>query len=61
MKNYLGVSKIAKITGKERTTIIRWIQSGRFGDVKKVGNEYQVTHEQFLEWWQGNLKGHSNE
>jgi len=56
MKNYLGVSKIAKITGKPRTTILRWIQAGKFGDILKVENEYQVPHEQFSQWWEQNMK-----
>ena len=55
MKNYLGVSKIAKITGKPRATILRWIQSGQFGEVMRIGNEYQITHEQFLIWWKHNM------
>ena len=55
MKTYLGVSKIAKITGKPRATILRWIQSGKFGGVSRVGNEYQITHEQFLAWWKHNM------
>ena len=55
MKTYLGVSKIAKITGKPRATILRWIQSGKFGDVNRVGNEYQITHEQFVIWWKHNM------
>jgi len=56
MKSYLGVSKIAKITGKPRTTILRWIQAGKFGDILKVENEYQVPHEQFYLWWKKNMK-----
>ena len=55
MKKYLGVSEVAKITGKERSTIIRWIQSGKFGNVPKIGNEYQVSHEQFSGWWEDNV------
>jgi excisionase family DNA binding protein len=59
MKTYLGVSKIAKITGKPRTTILRWIQSGQFGEVKRIGNEYQITHEQFLIWWKRNMNSNN--
>ena len=56
MKNYLGVSDIAKITGKERSTIIRWIQAGKFGNVLMMGNEYHISHQQFNIWWEHNVK-----
>jgi len=55
MKSYLGVSKIARITGKPRATIIRWVQAGKFGKVRKIGNEYQISHEQFSTWWEQNM------
>lgn len=57
MKSFLSVSEIAKITQKERSTIVRWITAGKFGNVRKVGNEYQVTHEKFRKWWNKNMKG----
>jgi len=56
MRKYLGVSEIAHITGKQRSTILRWIKSGKFGNVPQVGNEYQVSHEQFFAWWEQNMK-----
>ncbi|HRN51123.1 MAG: helix-turn-helix domain-containing protein [Anaerolineales bacterium] len=56
MKSFLGVSKIARITGKPRVTVLRWIQAGKFGKANKIGNEYQVSHEQFLGWWKRNMK-----
>jgi excisionase family DNA binding protein len=59
MKNHLGVTDIAKITGKERSTVIRWIQAGKFGNIPKVGNEYQIPHEQFSLWWEENMKARS--
>jgi len=59
MKTYLGVSKIAKITGKPRATILRWIQSGKFGEVNRIGNEYQITHAQFFIWWKENMNSNS--
>ena len=51
MKVYLSVSEIARVTRKEKTTILRWIRAGKFGNVRKIGNEYQVPHEDFKKWW----------
>jgi excisionase family DNA binding protein len=56
MKSHLGVTEIARITSKERSTILRWIKSGKFGNVSKVGNEYQISHEQLSSWWDKNIK-----
>ncbi|KAA3642029.1 MAG: DNA-binding protein [Chloroflexi bacterium] len=56
MKNYLGVSEIARIIGKERSTIIRWVKTGIFGNVPKMGNEYQIPHEKFISWWAEHLR-----
>ena len=61
MKSHLTVSEVAKVTKKERTTIVRWITSGKFGHVPKVGGEYQVSHDSFRKWWGENLlQGVSN-
>lgn len=57
MKAYLSVTEIAKVTKKERSTIVRWIKAGRFGKVRKVGNEYQVPHESFRRWWDETMAG----
>ncbi len=51
MKSYLTITDIAEITGKERSTIFRWIKAGLFEKVRKLGNEYQVPHESFHKWW----------
>ena len=51
MKQYLSISDIAQITNKERSTVFRWIKAGKFGSVRKVGHEYQVSHESFERWW----------
>jgi predicted DNA-binding transcriptional regulator AlpA len=56
MQTYLGVSTISRITGKPRATILRWMKSKKFGKAQKIGNEYQVSHEQFLTWWRKNMK-----
>ncbi|MCI0558938.1 MAG: helix-turn-helix domain-containing protein [Nitrososphaera sp.] len=56
MKAYLSVTEIAKVTQKERSTIVRWIKAGRFGKVLKLGNEYQVAHESFKRWWDKNMR-----
>jgi predicted site-specific integrase-resolvase len=37
-------AEIANITKKEKTTVLRWIKAGRFGNILKVGNEYRVPH-----------------
>jgi len=57
MKTYLSAAEIAKVTRKEKSTILRWIKAGRFKRVRKVGNEYQVSHESFRRWWEKNM-GH---
>lgn len=51
MKQYLSVSDIAQITNKERSTVFRWIKAGKFGRVRRIGQEYQVSHESFAHWW----------
>lgn len=51
MKAHLSITEIAKITNKERSTVVRWVKSGEFGDVRKVGNEYQVSIDSFKRWW----------
>lgn len=55
MKKYLGVKEIAQITNKERSTVFRWIRSGKLGEVRRVGNEYQVPMESFERWWAKNV------
>lgn len=50
MKAYLSVAEIANVTKKEKTTVLRWIKAGRFGSIRKVGNEYRVPHESFKKW-----------
>ena len=57
MKAYLSVTEIAKVTKKERSTIIRWIKTGKFGHVRMIGNEYQIPHESFKKWWNENMNG----
>ena len=56
MKSYLDVTDIAKITKVQRSTIINWINSGKFGKVQKVGNEYRIPHTVFKRWWDENIK-----
>ena len=51
MKVYLSVAKIANVTKKEKTTVLRWIKAGMFGNIRKIGNEYRVPHESFKKWW----------
>jgi excisionase family DNA binding protein len=55
MKHYLTVSAIAQITNKERSTVFRWIKAGKLGQVRRVGNEYQVPHASFERWWAANV------
>jgi len=43
MKIFLSVAEIANVTKKEKTTVLRWIKAGRFGNIRKVGNEYRVS------------------
>lgn len=50
MKAYLSVTEIAKVTKKQRSTIVRWIKVGKFEYVRKAGNEYQICHESFKKW-----------
>ena len=52
MKVYLSVAEIANVTKKEKTTVLRWIKAGRFGSIRKVGNEYRIPHESFKKWWE---------
>ena len=56
MKVYLSVSEIVKVTGKQRTTIVRWVQAGKFGKIRKVGHEYQIPHGNFKQWWDRNAR-----
>lgn len=56
MKSYLSVTEIADITEKERSTVFRWIKSGKFGRVRKLGNEYQIPHDSFEQWWLKHVK-----
>lgn len=51
MKAFLSITEIAKITNKERSTVVRWVKSGEFGEARKLGNEYQVPIERFKQWW----------
>jgi excisionase family DNA binding protein len=44
MKVFLSVAEIANVTKKEKTTVLRWIKAGRFGNIRKVGNEFRVSH-----------------
>ena len=55
MKVYLSLAEIANVTKKEKTTVLRWIKAGRFGNIRMVGNEYRVPHESFKKWWEGRL------
>ncbi len=57
MKAYLSVTEIAKVTKKERSTVVRWIKAGKFGQVRKIGNEYQIPHNSFRKWWDENMGG----
>ena len=36
MKIFLSVAEIANVTKKEKTTVLRWIKAGRFGNIRKV-------------------------
>ena len=56
MKVFLSIAEIANVTKKEKTTILRWIKAGRFGNIRKVGNEYRVPHESFKKWWEMRLR-----
>lgn len=55
MKAYLSFAEIANVTKKEKTNVLRWIKVGRFGYIRKVGNEYGVPHESFKNWWERRL------
>ena len=56
MKIFLSVAEIANVTKKEKTTVLRWIKAGRFGSIRKIGNEYRVPHESFKKWWEGRMR-----
>ena len=56
MKIFLSVAEIADVTKKEKTTVLRWIKAGRFGNIRMVGNEYRVPHESFKKWWEGRIR-----
>lgn len=56
MKDHLSITDIAQITNKERSTIFRWVKAGKFGEVRKIGNEYQVPLESFNAWWDRNVR-----
>lgn len=56
MKKYLNISEIARITNKERSTVFRWVKAGKLGQVRKVGNEYQVPLASFERWWSANVQ-----
>ena len=56
MKAYLSVAEVANVTKKEKTTVLRWIKAGRFGCVRKVGNEFRIPHESFKIWWERRLR-----
>lgn len=56
MKKYLSIADIAGITDRERSTVFRWVKAGKLGNVRKVGNEYQVPLASFEKWWQQNVQ-----
>ena len=56
MKIFLSVAEIADVSKKEKTTVLRWIKAGSFGNIRKVGNEYRVPHESFKKWWAGRMR-----
>ena len=56
MKVYLSVAEIADVTKKEKTTVLRWIKAGMFGNIRKVGNEFRVPHDSFKKWWEGRIR-----
>ena len=33
---------IAELVGVHRRTVVRWIEAGKFGNFKKIGNSYRV-------------------
>ena len=53
----MSVTEIANVTKKQRSTIVRWIKAGKFEQGRKLGNEYQVSHESFKKWWEKNMGG----
>ena len=56
MRAFLSITEIAKITNKERSTVVRWVKAGHFVGVRQVGNEYQIPIENFKRWWDRNRK-----
>ena len=56
MKIFLSVAEIADVTKKEKTTVLRWIKAGMFGNIRKIGNEYRVPHDSFKKWWEGRMR-----
>ena len=44
MKVYLSFVEISNVTKMAKTTVLRWIKAGRFGNMRKVGNEFRVSH-----------------
>lgn len=56
MRIFLSVAEIADVTKKEKTTVLRWIKAGRFGNIRKIGNEYRVPHDSFKKWWEKRMR-----
>lgn len=56
MRIFLSVAEIADVTKKEKTTVLRWIKAGRFGNIRKIGNEYRVPHDSFKKWWESRMR-----
>jgi excisionase family DNA binding protein len=53
---YLTAADIARRAQVEKSTVLRWIKNGKFENVRKVGNKYQVPLSEFMKWWEKNVK-----
>ena len=42
MKEFLSASAFARIVGKDKKTVIRWIEQGRIPRAKRVGHAYRI-------------------
>lgn len=50
MKKYFNAQQIAKLEDITSSTVVRWIQQGKFDGARKVGREYRVPLESYHAW-----------
>ena len=50
MKTYFNAQQIAKLEDITASTVVRWIQQGKFDGARKVGREYRIPLESYHAW-----------